>query len=148
MSIFNSKHVCRYRITHCGFTLIELLVVMVVIMILTAILFPVFIQAKRTAKRCRCLSNLRQLSIGLRLYREDYDNQFPPQHFDGWELIGNSPARYIGSTDEMWIGQIGQYVKNTSVMICADLNPRTAKSINGVQYGIGFNNIMVKMTGT
>ncbi|MDM7460691.1 MAG: prepilin-type N-terminal cleavage/methylation domain-containing protein, partial [bacterium] len=42
-----------------GFTLIELLVVIAIIAILAAILFPVFAQARESARQTSCLSNLR-----------------------------------------------------------------------------------------
>lgn len=60
-----------------GFTLIELLVVIAIISILAAILFPVFSQAKAAAKRTTCLSNARQVALGLKLYLGDYDDQMP-----------------------------------------------------------------------
>jgi prepilin-type N-terminal cleavage/methylation domain-containing protein len=60
-----------------GFTLIELLVVIAIIATLAAILFPVFAQAKQSAKRSACLSNLRQIAIGNELYVNDYDDLMP-----------------------------------------------------------------------
>ena len=51
-----------------GFTLIELLVVIAIIAILAAILFPVFAQARERARQTACLSNLRQVGLGLQLY--------------------------------------------------------------------------------
>jgi prepilin-type N-terminal cleavage/methylation domain-containing protein len=62
-----------------AFTLIELLVVIAIIAILAAILFPVFAQAKESAKAAACLSNLRQLGIASRMYLGDYDDVFPYQ---------------------------------------------------------------------
>ena len=43
-----------------AFTLIELLVVIAIIAILAAILFPVFAQAKDSAKQASCISNAKQ----------------------------------------------------------------------------------------
>lgn len=60
-----------------AFTLVELLVVVAVIAILAAILFPVFAQARETARQTACLSNLRQLGTALALYRSDYDERAP-----------------------------------------------------------------------
>lgn len=57
-----------------AFTLIELLVVIAIISILAAILFPVFSQAKATAKQIACMSNMRQLGFAMRLYLGDNDD--------------------------------------------------------------------------
>jgi prepilin-type N-terminal cleavage/methylation domain-containing protein/prepilin-type processing-associated H-X9-DG protein len=64
-----------------GFTLIELLVVIAVIVILAAILFPVFAQARDAVRRGRCLSNLRQLTLAHQLYAQEYDQTLPPSQW-------------------------------------------------------------------
>src|SRR5947208_2216088 len=68
----------RKNVSHrSGFTLIELLVVIAIIAILAAILFPVFAQAREAARQTSCASNMRQMSLALRMYSQDNDENFP-----------------------------------------------------------------------
>jgi prepilin-type N-terminal cleavage/methylation domain-containing protein len=69
-----------------GFTLIELLVVIAIIAILAAILFPVFAEARENARKTACLSNMKQITLGLMQYVQDYDETFPLVRFD-WPRV-------------------------------------------------------------
>lgn len=66
-----------------AFALIELLVVIAIIAILAAILFPVFARARENARKTSCLSNMKQMGLGLMQYTQDYDERFPMSRSDG-----------------------------------------------------------------
>jgi prepilin-type N-terminal cleavage/methylation domain-containing protein len=94
-----------------GFTLIELLVVIAIIAILAAILFPVFAKAREAARRTGCASNMKQVTTGLIMYTQDYDEIFPVQQ-------DNDLGTYATSVRGCWINSTMPYVKNQGVWWC------------------------------
>lgn len=89
-----------------AFTLIELLVVIAIIAILAAILFPVFARARENARRTSCLSNLKQIGVGLVEYEQDYDGYMP-----------GSQQNVPGGTVS-WPTIMQAYIKNEQVFVC------------------------------
>lgn len=81
-----------------GFTLIELLVVIAIIAILAAILFPVFAQAKEKGKQTQCISNMKQFSLGMMMYIQDYDDNFQSQGT-------------LDIMDDLWMWTLVPYIK-------------------------------------
>ncbi len=60
-----------------AFTLIELLIVIAIMGILSALLFPVFTSAKRSAFKASSTSALRQSFVSSNLYSSDYEDRIP-----------------------------------------------------------------------
>ncbi|MDA1273432.1 MAG: prepilin-type N-terminal cleavage/methylation domain-containing protein [Verrucomicrobia bacterium] len=82
---------------HRGFTLVELLVVLAVIAILASLLLPALTRARSAADSTACRSNLRQLTIAIRLYTDD-TGVFPM----------SSPA-VNGVVNHYWFDRLSSY---------------------------------------
>jgi prepilin-type N-terminal cleavage/methylation domain-containing protein len=111
-----------------AFTLIELLVVIAIIAILAAILFPVFAQAKAAAKKSTCVSNTKQLGLGLIMYVGDYDDVYMPRFF------GTNTAGV-----PHWADLVQPYVKNRNITNCPDYVAPLNKPIELSYMGYALN---------
>ena len=69
-----------------GFTLVELLVVIAIIGILASLLSAAVSSALARARRITCLNNLRQISLGVRMYSDDSNDKSP-----GPAIAGSHP---------------------------------------------------------
>src|ERR1039458_2872482 len=75
-----------------AFTLIELLVVIAIIAILATLLLPALATARERGRRVACLSNLRQIAIGVSAY--SYDNSGVIPRTDT-STVGHEPAPHV-----------------------------------------------------
>ncbi len=115
-----------------SFTLIELLVVIAIISILAAMLLPALKGARAQAKKTICFNNLRQISMGIMFYAQDYD-----------EWIMRPYPINVNGTDWTWApGLVGLGYVNTktdagyprlgSVFAC----PEERYTIDGIRAGL------------
>ncbi|HEY0868111.1 MAG TPA: prepilin-type N-terminal cleavage/methylation domain-containing protein [Fimbriimonas sp.] len=88
-----------------AFTLIELLVVIAIIAILAAILFPVFAQAKESAKKATSISDMKQWALTVPMYTADSDDIAPL-----WEYW-HTPFE-VTSGNRSWGNLMMPYVKS------------------------------------
>jgi len=81
---------------------------LVMLLLLAAILFPVFARAREKARQTSCLSNLKQISLGVLMYAADYDEVHP--------MADN------------WSDAVMPYVKNNQIFICPSAADQTQRS--------------------
>lgn len=103
-----------------GFTLIELLVVIAIIAILAAILFPVFAQAREKARQISCISNMKQMGLGIMQYHQDYDEQLIKDYYgfpsDCASWPGGGPHSQVNFYS--WRYAVQPYIKSQQVFAC------------------------------
>jgi len=121
-----------------GFTLIELLTVIAIIAILAAILLPVFGRAREQGRRTSCMSNLHQIALAMKMYKQDCRG-YP---LDWPETVAGHRPFYTGSR---WYGNDSKtqpgygiatlypdYVPNLRVFNCPNNDETDPKFSNGV----------------
>lgn len=116
-----------------GFTLVELLVVIAILVILAAILFPVFRAARASAYSVKCVANLKQIGTAVRLYLDDYDQTYPQGAYD----TNGDPTKWNWS----WHNSLAYYVQSYEPFVCpvapANATYRTSYGCN--RFLSGFN---------
>jgi prepilin-type N-terminal cleavage/methylation domain-containing protein len=131
-----------------AFTLIELLVVIAIIAILASILFPVFARARENARRASCMSNMKQIALGIMQYTQDYDEHLPKSAVcgpitleTGFESKNNKcdSGGGPGNWYHLWMHMIYPYVKSNQVFNCPSNEPLvqnyTGEYIAIISYG-------------
>jgi prepilin-type N-terminal cleavage/methylation domain-containing protein/prepilin-type processing-associated H-X9-DG protein len=109
-----------------GFTLIELLVVIAIIAILAAILFPVFARARENARRASCVSNVKQIMLGVMQYTQDYDEKYPPSY------------TYTPAISGVWYTYTQPYLKSAQIFKCPSDSNNDLATMSALGDGNGY----------
>lgn len=127
-----------------AFTLIELLVVIAIIAILAALLLPALAAAKEKGKRASCLSNLRQLAVGVNIYALDNNDRVLQARWASDRFVQNC----LNPPEASAAAQVGLTVKSNaaSVWTCPNrpglpiFEPDFPQWVIGFQYFGGLTN--------
>ena len=97
-----------------GFTLIELLVVIAIIGVLIGLLLPSVQQARESARRMQCGSNLRQLMLAMHSH-ESGKQLFPAGYLSDTTRNDRDSSTFDGSPGTGWGLQLAPFLEEAAM---------------------------------
>lgn len=120
----------RGRSPRAGFTLVELLVVIAIIGVLVALLLPAVQQARESARRMSCESNLKQIGLGLHNHHDVSGYLMPTTVGEGAEAVAQGFAD-VAEPDGfiMWSALLLPYIEQQSIYSLWDVKIQTSRQV-------------------
>ena len=112
-----------------------MLVVIGIVALLTAIIMPSLVSARRRARQTSCMNNLKQMFAAHQMYLGDFPDglwcQSTAQVFPGQaaQYYEQAPL-WVGEWRGIWPGQIEPYLKNVGVYECPDADARNVNAFH------------------
>jgi hypothetical protein len=127
----------RGRLTGSGLAIAGICVSALTLLIVPAMLFPVFMRAKETARKINCLSNIKSIAIAANMYLTDYDRYWPSEHeteavaYFNTAPGGGSPGGLTGACEHATHANpylrepviLDEYTKNRDIWRCPSATP-------------------------
>jgi prepilin-type N-terminal cleavage/methylation domain-containing protein len=119
-----------------AFTLIELLVVIAIIALLAALLLPALASAKERARRVKCLSNLKQTGLALKLFAQDQEGHYP------WHLPPSDGGTYGADAGVAWKNFLAASaeIDTPKILVCPSDTATRATALDWTVGPNGFQN--------
>jgi prepilin-type N-terminal cleavage/methylation domain-containing protein len=130
------NHRGQARWSKAAFTLLETLVVIAIIAILAVMILPAIEKARGRSKQAACMNHLKQIGLGLHMFRQDHDGIYPtgvPTALGGVKEIFFTP---LGGLRADWFDHthrvfqcLSNHIETPRVLVCpADKFRRSAPS--------------------
>ncbi len=107
----------KAHFTSRGFTLVELLVVIGIIALLISILLPSLAKARESANTMACLSNLKQIGLGITMYAADNRGLLPPSNWSAWTAPPENDQVYWYTLINPYVGGKGNTLASTGMSV-------------------------------